>query len=293
MALVSQNGWPASGNKRDINVRTFRIGDVSFVGGVRHGDVETVLRYVAEQFNARVERFVNPGCWGWAFREIRGGSKYSNHASGTAIDFNAPRHPLGVEGTFTAEQRAIGASILDSVDNVVRWGEFYRGRVDGMHLEINAGPDRIHEIAQQLLGADMPLSDEDLDRIADRVFNRTFVRQGNRGGHAEGSITSLGAICAWWDHVNSLADLNYQVPFVDMAGNERTISTLQAVNALYRVAFHGGEGGSNNRSFVRHLEDLEALLIAEGDMPTEMLAAITRLSNSINAAIEKANGTVD
>jgi peptidoglycan hydrolase-like protein with peptidoglycan-binding domain len=46
----------------------------------------------------------NGWCWGHAYREISGSTTLSNHASGIAIDINAPRHPLGASGTFSSTQ---------------------------------------------------------------------------------------------------------------------------------------------------------------------------------------------
>lgn len=148
----SQNGYPASADRNAIGVVPFTARGVSFPGGVKSGDVATVLRYVAEQFNDRIERLVPGWCWGHAFRSVRGATNTSNHASGTAIDCNAPNHPLGVRGTFSAAEVAEGKRILAEVDNVVRWGELYTGRVDGMHFEINANATRVAAAARKVSG---------------------------------------------------------------------------------------------------------------------------------------------
>ena len=91
---VSQNGWTAITRSTDSNLVNFPW----VTGKVRKGDVYTVLNYVAEQFNKRVEKIDKAKSWGWAYRDIRGASKLSNHASGTAVDFNAPDHWLGAVG---------------------------------------------------------------------------------------------------------------------------------------------------------------------------------------------------
>ncbi len=116
------------------------VAGVGFPGGVRRGQAGTILRYVATRMHAEVEPLRSGWCWGWSYRRIRGGSQYSNHASATALDLNAPRHPLGRRGTFsTAQVRRIHA-IIDACDGVVRWGGDYRGRKDEMHFEINVRP---------------------------------------------------------------------------------------------------------------------------------------------------------
>src|SRR5690606_27057234 len=77
--------------------------------------------------------------WGYAERPIRGSSVISNHASGTAIDLNATKHPLGASGTFTSTQVTRIREILAVTRNHVRWGGDYTGRKDEMHFEINDG----------------------------------------------------------------------------------------------------------------------------------------------------------
>lgn len=109
----SQNGWTVIASGTDARLRALPW----ITGRVLAGDVWTVLDYVARRFNAEVEP-VTPGwSWGYAYRSIRGQtSGYSNHASGTAIDLNAPLHPLGAVGTFTAAQAAAVRAIAAAVN---------------------------------------------------------------------------------------------------------------------------------------------------------------------------------
>lgn len=148
---TSQNGWPASPDRRAIGVGEFRIAGVSFPGGVRIGWVSEVLGYVAREFHARVEPLVDGWCWGHAYRPVSGSTGLSNHASGTAIDCNAPRHPIGQAGTFTAGQTGTIRRIVAEVGGgVVRWGGDYSGRRDEMHFEINAGVAAVAAAAARL-----------------------------------------------------------------------------------------------------------------------------------------------
>jgi hypothetical protein len=111
--------------------------DITLPQGVRRGDVATVLLFVAERFHHTVEPLHAHQCWGYAYRKIRGSSSVlSNHASGTAIDLNAPAHPLGARGTLTREKVAAIRRILAFCDGTVRWGGDYRHRKDEMHFEI-------------------------------------------------------------------------------------------------------------------------------------------------------------
>lgn len=146
----SQNGWPASGDRDEINVKPFNVGGADFPGGVRSDYVADVLRYVAEQFHNRVENLVDGWCWGYNYRTISGSNQYSNHASGTAIDCNAPNHPYGQSGTFSsAQEREIG-QILNEVSHVVRWGGEY---ADEMHFEINASYQAVKNVALNVRGS--------------------------------------------------------------------------------------------------------------------------------------------
>ena len=149
---TSQNGWLA--NNRSV------IASYSIPGGkiaVRKGDVATVLVYVAKRFHSEVEPLRWPGNWGYAERPIRGSSTtLSNHASGTAIDLNAPRHPLGKRGTFSKRQVAAIRKILADTGGVIRWGGNYRNRKDEMHFEINAGSARVREVAKAIRAGKKP-----------------------------------------------------------------------------------------------------------------------------------------
>ena len=132
----SQNGWLGIEKSTDPLLTDFPW----VTGKVRKGDVYTVLNYVADQFNTRVEKIDKAKSWGWNYRAIRGATKLSNHASGTAVDFNAPDHWLGRVGTFSAAQTKEIRKILTEVNGVVRWGGDYAGRKDEMHFEINLQP---------------------------------------------------------------------------------------------------------------------------------------------------------
>lgn len=167
--IVSQNGWEAN-NRNLIHNPELDDTGVTFPGGIRKGDVTVLLFYVARRFNNEIERLVPGWCWGYAEREVRGGTSLSNHASGTALDFNAPKHPLGSEGTFNTQQVISIHRIIEATQRTVRWGGDYSGRRDEMHFEINADADRVSEIAQQL-GDDMPLTNEDVKKIWNYVID--------------------------------------------------------------------------------------------------------------------------
>lgn len=148
----SQNGWPVFASSTDLDKN---IGPVAFPNGVRPGDVAVVLGWVADWFHTNIEQLVPGTCWGWNYRAITGQtSGYSNHASGTALDFNAPKHPYRAVNTFSEPQRRAIREMLASLGGVVRWGGDYTGNHDDMHFEINATPEsgRVAALAAHLRG---------------------------------------------------------------------------------------------------------------------------------------------
>lgn len=152
---TSQNGWPA-GERADIGIVTVTVPGTKTKLPVKGGDVADVLLWVATRWHNEVEPLVEPGNWGYAYRAVRGAtSGLSNHASGTAIDLNAPAHPLATEplATLTKAQVATAKRIEADTGGVVRWGGSYSGRKDTMHWEINAGPAAVAALAARINGS--------------------------------------------------------------------------------------------------------------------------------------------
>lgn len=148
---TSQNGWGVLTTPPPAEIPEF------ITGRVRPEDVDTIFTYLCHRFNDGVEEIRKEWSWGWNFRPIRGAtSGFSNHASATAIDLNAPAHPLGVNGTFTQRQIEKVHEILADLKGVVRWGQDYSGRKDGMHFEIDANAQRVSTIAQKIRNGNMP-----------------------------------------------------------------------------------------------------------------------------------------
>lgn len=121
-------------------------------GKVRKGDAYTVLYELCRRFNNEVEK-INPAhSWGYASRPVRGASVASEHSAGTAIDLNAPKHPLGRQGTFTRSQVTRINRILKDLDGAVRWGGNYAGRKDEMHFELQGGVKKLAAVAKKIKG---------------------------------------------------------------------------------------------------------------------------------------------
>jgi hypothetical protein len=185
--LTSQNGFPAN----DINQTTvWTIPGTTRRIRLAKGNPGLILVDFAAWFDKAIEN-IDPehaqlDDWGYAERTIRGSSTtLSNHASGTAMDLNAVRHPMGVRGTFTAEQATRIRARLAQYDGAIRWGGDYTSRPDEMHFEINTSAAHVAEVAQRIrdgrIGTEedpMPTADE----IADANWNRELpVYDGKKG----------------------------------------------------------------------------------------------------------------
>ena len=170
----SQNGWTASSS---LDLRPLVVHGVSFVPGIRdNDDVETVLRYVLTQFHERVEPLRSPGCWGFSYRGNRNDpDSLSNHASGTAVDANAPAHPNGVATgrTFTQAQIVEVHRILLEVKSAVRWGGDYHGTPDAMHFEVVVNAETLHKVAEELRD-DMPYTEAQLIAIFKKAIHEAL-----------------------------------------------------------------------------------------------------------------------
>ena len=140
--MKSQNGWKASKNQVLIGIKQFTVPgtDRKFRLQKHAGKI---LVQVAKEFHERVEP-IDEGTfddWGYAYREVRfGNGDLSNHASGTAIDLNATKHPLGKMNTFTKPQQKIIREICSKYG--VRWGGDFK-RPDDMHFEIIETPKQV------------------------------------------------------------------------------------------------------------------------------------------------------
>lgn len=147
---TSQNGWTVLFDAPDFT-------SDYITGRVAGPPSKTVLDYYCLRYNAQVETIRKEWSWGWAVRPVRGQtSGYSNHASATARDLNAPAHPLGVYGTFEDAQREAMREILDDLDGVLRSGEFYNGRPDGMHVEVDDDYAAVARVAKQIEAGNLP-----------------------------------------------------------------------------------------------------------------------------------------
>jgi hypothetical protein len=152
--IRSHNGWPASQDRNAIGIQSYRIPGTRISFACARA-VAPILVNFAKDFHEQVEP-IDKGQlddWGYAYRPIRGTTVHlSNHASGTAIDLNAVKHPLGASGTFSKAQERTIRQLCAQYG--LRWGGDYEVRKDEMHFEINISPEK----AKRLI-ADLGLTD--------------------------------------------------------------------------------------------------------------------------------------
>jgi len=174
----SYNGWPASDSPSAIgidkgfgaSVGAPGFGSGGYVGGLKAGDVATVFSYLIGRLDREVEAMMDGdngengyGCWGYSYRaNVNNPSQLSCHASGTAIDYNAPRHangtstgPNGGGGWTGAQYNAIQAILNGPLQGCIRW----LTSNDPMHFEIYGNASMVAGVAASLGGSVPPSTD--------------------------------------------------------------------------------------------------------------------------------------
>lgn len=147
--ITSYNGWPASPDPAEIGVKPFTFAGYDFPAGVKAGDVAVLFRYFLAQYHTRVESlayYSGGDEWGFAYRQNRNAANLSCHASGTAIDVNATRHPNGKANTLTAAQVAELRRVLKECGGAIRWGGDFSGTKDEMHYEVCKTPEEVRRV---------------------------------------------------------------------------------------------------------------------------------------------------
>lgn len=134
--LKSYNGYPASKDPDEIRITSYPVNGTSRKLKCAES-VGPLLAAFAAEFHTLIEP-IDEGTfddWGYAFRMVRGSTdRLSCHSSGTAIDLNATKHPLGKVGTFPAEKVPMIRALAKKYG--LKWGGDYKGRADEMHFEV-------------------------------------------------------------------------------------------------------------------------------------------------------------
>ena len=138
--LLSQNNWPASKDAAELNIVSVPVEGTK----VKVRCAKAVAPLIAgfcKEFHQLIEP-IDEGAlddWGYCFRMVRGSTdKLSNHSSGTAIDLNATKHPLGKAATFPSEKIPMIQALAKKYGMI--WGGDFRHRKDEMHFEIAVTP---------------------------------------------------------------------------------------------------------------------------------------------------------
>lgn len=148
---TSYNGWPVITPSTHPSLVV--IEPVASVRLRVERDCAPIFAELARRWHALVEP-IDQGViddWGYAYRTTTGASSWSCHASGTAVDINATKHPWQTTATrtFTAGQIAAMRRILADLP-VLKWLDGH----DPMHVEIRKGVTRaeVQALAAKLAG---------------------------------------------------------------------------------------------------------------------------------------------
>jgi hypothetical protein len=130
----TQSGYPVIPKYGDPRIA--KTSPVNAAPGVLD-ELVPIFNWVMRQFDKTVTPLIAKQCWGYAPRQIRGGTGWSNHASGTAVDLNATMFPQG-KRRMAAAQVAACRNIVRQSGGAIRWGGDYTGStaVDQQHFEI-------------------------------------------------------------------------------------------------------------------------------------------------------------
>lgn len=150
MTLTSYNGWLAASKPDQIGIKSYAIPGTDLKIRCAEAVAPLIVGFCKE-FNELIEPLDGGQLddWGYAFRMVRGSTdKLSNHSSGTAIDLNSTKHPLGKIGTFPAEKVPMLRALARKYG--LFWGGDYQKRKDEMHFEINISPKKVSELIKAL-----------------------------------------------------------------------------------------------------------------------------------------------
>jgi hypothetical protein len=148
--LTSYNGYPASKDPDEIKIKSYPVKGTD--RKLRCAEsVGPLLAAFASEFHELIEP-IDEGTfddWGYAFRMVRGSTdRLSCHSSGTAIDLNATKHPLGKAGTFPAEKIPMLRALAKKYG--LKWGGDFKSRPDDMHFEVEVSASKAKALIASL-----------------------------------------------------------------------------------------------------------------------------------------------
>lgn len=187
---TSYNGWPANSDPNAIGidknwgakVGAPPHGSGGYAGGMKSGDVSTVFVYLVNRLHNEVEKMMSDtgplgyGCWGYSYRaNVNNPSTLSCHASGTAIDYNAPKHPNGTStgpnggGGWSGSQYNQIKGILNEI-GVISW----LTSNDPMHFEIKGSTSQVAAAAARLGSGSGGGDDDDMDEATFKKYMNSW-----------------------------------------------------------------------------------------------------------------------
>ena len=142
---ISQNGWAVQDSSKEM-------WKIEGVGPVLSGAVWVILNDFVRWFETNIEP-LGKSCGSYNRRKIMGSTKWSNHASGTAVDLNWNLHPAWTKNKyegFTSGQVSKINKAIKKYGGTIRWGASYS---DPMHFEIAPGmkSSNLESVATKLL----------------------------------------------------------------------------------------------------------------------------------------------
>jgi hypothetical protein len=148
--LKSYNGYPASKDPAEIKIKSYPVKGTDRKLKCAES-VGPLLAAFAAEFHTLIEP-IDEGTyddWGYAFRMVRGSTdRLSCHSSGSAVDLNATKHPLGKAGTFPAEKIPMLRALAKKYG--LKWGGDFKSRPDDMHFEVEISPAKAKALIESL-----------------------------------------------------------------------------------------------------------------------------------------------
>ena len=147
--LTSYNGWPASKDPAEIGIKSYAVPGTTIKLRCAEKVAPLLISFAAE-FHNLIEPLDHGALddWGYCFRDVRGvPGKLSNHSSGTALDLNASKRPLGKVGTFEASKVPMLKALAKKYG--LTWGGEWTRR-DEMHVEVSLDAVKVAALITKL-----------------------------------------------------------------------------------------------------------------------------------------------
>lgn len=144
----SLNGWPAISSAADPRLRTIQIPGTKRTIRARRAVAPVLAAFLADWHKEMPERLkLNEGpVDGWVYRKSRFVDKFSNHASGTAVDLRYDVLKPDGKPHMSQTEKKILNNILERYKTadghrIFANGEWWNSP-DGMHTELSQSWDR-------------------------------------------------------------------------------------------------------------------------------------------------------